>query len=442
MTYRHNRFAIISAAALLSGFGFLSCDHSPPPRPANDVVIRAFGTCSANEPPPGTLPNVELRLDDSLSMAGYVSMPSAYRSVLRRVVEGAVQAGYPSAIRGFSSSAAVPLDSLGAVLQPAYYAARDTRLAAVLDDISAPRENGEPEKIVVLFSDLIQDEQSRDSLAIATSLRKVAARYPNIILYGFRSAFRGTYYITSPPRGKVKVDTIDGVGRPFYVLVLAPSPHALRRFQQFAGLFELLNEKTYGGQTFEPSFAPVVIDYAKLRTDPDPEKNEWVGFEAPTEWNCGDGRRVQIHSLQAPSAHDGAATLSFTVRATSLLPIVVPSRYQADVRRLSRSGATAEQAPDVTMTATGDVGNPSSTLNYRFPSPPPRQWQVYSIRLRPGDANLMHPKWITDWSTDDDTRDDSRDRTLNLTAFGDALVRAVAERDVFLEQIIELYRGE
>src|ERR1044071_5514249 len=297
MNYRLNRFSTVFVLAILCSFGSTSCDHSPPPRPANEAVIRAFGICSANEPPPGALPTVEFRLDDSLSMGGYVTVPSAYRNVLRRVVEGAVQAGYSSSIRGFSSPAAVPLESMGAVLQPGYYSAKDTRLAAVLDDISTPQQD-ESEKIVVLFSDLIQDEQSRDSLAIAASLRRVAAKYPNLILYGFRSAFQGTYYVTSPPRGKMFVNTIDGIGRPFYVLILAKSPDALRRFQQFAGLFELLNEKTYGGQTFEPSLAPVVVDYARLRTDPDPDKNEWAGSVAPTAWRCGDGRRVQFHPLE------------------------------------------------------------------------------------------------------------------------------------------------
>jgi hypothetical protein len=434
----------VAAAGLL--LGFLSCDscgsRTAPTRPANDDVARTFGICSATETPPTQLSSVEFRLDDSMSMAGYVSVPSAYRTVLRRVIEGAVQAGYPSTVRGFSSPASVPIQSLGEVMQPHYYAALDTRLAEVLDDIAKPPAKGERSKIVVLVSDLIQDEQSRDALAIAQSLREVSRRFPNIILYGFRSAFRGAYYVSSPPRGKVLINTLDGVGRPFYVLVLAPSAAALKQFEQFAGLYELLNDKTYGGQTFEPSFAPVVVDSAKLRNDPDPAKNEWVAFETPSDWRCGDGAHVQIHSLQSTSsARDGDVRLSFDLHATALLPIITPVRYAADIRRLSANGR-AESAGDVTVKTEGDLANPSCTISYRFPAPRHDRWEVYSIRLRAGDANLTRPKWTTDWSTDDDSSENTRDRTLNLAAFADALIRAVSERATFFEQVIEFYRGE
>lgn len=445
MTFRVSMTRVLRQVALAAAILVLCvwCTHPVPPRPADETVVRLFGMCAAGEPAPGAMPHVEFWLDDSLSMAGYVTVPSAYKQVVRRVIQGSVQAGYPSSIRSFSSGAGVPLESIGAVLTPTYYRAVDTRLAAILDEVGRPKDKGEPEKVVVLISDLIQDEQSRDSLAIASSLRKVADRFPNVILYGFRSAFNGTYYIASPARGKEQIYTLDGIGRPFFVLILSPSSEALRQFQRFAGLHELIADKTFGGKVFEPSFAPVAIESVRLAADPDPEKNEWGAHDAPSEWSCTDGRRCQVLSLSAtPSVRDGDVRLSFTLRAKPLLPIVVPSRYQVEARKLTANYSQVQAAPEVAMTAEGDLAEASAMLTYRFPKPAAGRWEVYSIRVRAGDANLMRPNWMADWSTDDDSLPDTRDRTLNLSAFGDALVRAIAERTVFLDQVIELYRGD
>jgi hypothetical protein len=104
-------------------------------------------------------------------MVDTLTGPSAYRQVVRRVVQGAVRSGYPSSIRAFSSGTSLPLDSIGAVLNPNHRAV-DTRLAAVLDQVSQPKEKGQPDKVVVLISDLIQDRQSKDLLAIASSLER------------------------------------------------------------------------------------------------------------------------------------------------------------------------------------------------------------------------------------------------------------------------------
>ncbi|HXJ40883.1 MAG TPA: hypothetical protein VNH18_16500 [Bryobacteraceae bacterium] len=433
------RVVAVSAVAISLMTGS-SCEQADQPRPTDEMVMRAFDMCPKSEPPPGGLPRVELWLDDSLSMAGYVNVPSAYEKVLRRVIQGSVQAGYTTSIRGFSSNATVPLESLSAVLSPTYYKDADTRLAAVLDQASQPKEKGEKDKIVVLVSDLVQDEKSRDALAVASALRKVAGRFPNAILYGFRSAFRGTYYIASRARGKFAVDTLDGIGRPFYVLVLAPSTQDLRQFQRFGGLHELIGEKTFAGKTFEPSLAPVSVESVHLNSDSDPDKNDFDP-DGVSDWRCTNGRWSQIHVLRVTRRAKAEMRLSFALHATPLLPVVMPSRYQTDVRKLSSDFRQAGPAPDAAVTAEGDLAEASATLTYRFPKPADGHWEVYSVRMRAGDANLSRPRWMTDWSTEDDSLPDTRDRTLNLAGFGDALVRAIAERANFLDHVVELYGG-
>ena len=120
----------------------------------------------------------------------------------------------------------------------------------------------------------------------------------------------------------------------------------------------------------------------------------------------------------------------------------MPSRYQAEVHRLSADLQQIAPVHDVAVSVEGDLADASALVTYRLPKPAQGRWETYLIRMRGGDANLNRPRWMTDWSTDDDSKPEMRDRTLNLTAFADALVRAIAERTNFLDHVVELYGGE
>jgi hypothetical protein len=123
-------------------------------------------------------------------------------------------------------------------------------------------------------------------------------RFPNVILYGFRSAFNGTYYIASPSGGSVPMYTVDGIGRPFYVMVFAPSPGTpavptLRRPSRADRRKDVAPERRSSRRLRQSPW------FDSTRTDPDPDKNEWIGFDTPSEWPCADGRKSQIISLHS-----------------------------------------------------------------------------------------------------------------------------------------------
>lgn len=437
--------AILSAAAVL--FSTTGCSRTDAVRrPEDEKVIALFQMCSANPQRQASFPTVEFWVDDSVSMKGYVTVPSAYKTVISKVVQGTIQSGYASTIRGFSAENAAPIDSLVPLLRPSFYGATATPLASVIESSAAPRAAGTKpaeRKIVVMVSDLIQAEGTRDPISVARSLRTAAVRFPYVALYGFRSAFQGIYYVETAPRHRVDLEALDGTGRPFYLMVMAESFDDLGQFKQMTGLLELATDRRYDARVFEPSLPPVLVKSVELR--PDPKRSAWDPFVGHEDWVCGE-RFSQIKSyIDKPGRVTGSIKLEFDLQATEQLPIVVPSRYRAEIRRLDSSLVRVIPASTARVTATGGVGQASCRLDYELPPLPLHEWAVYSIRLRAGDANVSPPEWMTRWSTDDDTIDrlpDSRNRTLNLITFGEALTRALSEQVVFFDQVLELYRGE
>lgn len=435
--------AMLSVASVLS---FTGCPRKEAKQPEDEQVIALFQMCPANPQRQPSFPAVEFWFDDSVSMTGYVTLPSAYKTIVSKVVQGAIQSGYESTMRGFSAENATTVDSLVPLLRPDFYRAIATPLASVIESSAASRAPGTKpagRKIVVIVSDLIQAEGTRDAISVARSLRKAADRFPYVALYGFRSAFQGIYYVETTPRHRVDLEALDGTGRPFYVLIMAESFDDLGQFKQMTGLLELATDRRYDARTFEPSLPPVLVKSVELRTDP--KGGAWDPFAAHAQWTCGE-RFSQIQSYRAkPGRVTTSVKLAFDLQASEQLPIVAPSRYRAEIRRLDPSLARVIPASAARVTATGGVGQASCRLDYELPPLPPGEWAVYSVRLRAGDANVSPPEWMTQWSTDDDTIDrlpDTRNRTLNLITFGEALTRALSEQVVFFDQVLELYRGE
>ncbi|MGH9420845.1 MAG: hypothetical protein ACRD3J_12785, partial [Thermoanaerobaculia bacterium] len=357
-------------------------------------MIALFQMCAATPPQSSSLPSAEFWFDDSVSMQGYVNVPSAYKTIVNRVLQGAIQSGYTSTMRGFSAANAAPLDSLVPLLNGGFYRATDTPLASVIDTIAAPPTPGAHagRKIVVLVSDLIQAEGSRDALSVSAALRRAALRYPYVALYGFRSAFRGIYYVETLPKHRVQVDTLDGTGRPFYLLIMAESPDELRQFQQLAHLFEISSDRDFDPHVFEPSVPPVVVKSAGLRTDS--SAKQWDPFLTHLEWKCGD-RLSQIQSYRSKKGVvPGKVELEIDLQASEQLPVVVPSRYKAEIRQLDSTFSKVVNAPTAIVTASGPAAQASCRLRYELPPLSNRKWDVYSIRMRAGDANLSPPEWL------------------------------------------------
>lgn len=410
------------------------------PQPDTETILRVFDSCgSSAEPVTTALPPVSIIVDDSLSMRGFVDAPaSAYRKLVRKFLEKSVASGYAVQVRGFSgldTREGLP-NALTTILNGSFYHVGDTPLAALFTRIASAQER----KIYVVVSDMVQSETGRDSLALTSAFREAVGATPSIALYAFRSAFRGRYYVETPPKRQELLDVPDDGGRPFYILVLTPSPESLQEFERYAGIGPLTSGDEVGvqSQTFYPSASPIEVQGVQWVNPLPKRRSAWNG-EAPQEKRCPGGTFLQACAFQRSTVPSGREELVFSLQTAAKQTVILPSRYHVEISKadLSSKAPVARTARAASADVTGKPGDPSATLTYRFEKPGPDTWSVYRVRFRAGAGNLGLPGWVKAWSTQDDHEDPAR--TLNLATVVEAMVRASSENVVFFDHIIELH---
>jgi len=77
-------------------------------------------------------------------------------------------------------------------------------------------------------------------------------------------------------------------------------------------------------------------------------------------------------------------------------------------------------------------------LQFQVPRPERQSWDVYSIRMKAGQANLKVPEWVKDWNTEDDNLLQNANRTFQLKLVVEAMINAVSEHTAFAECILRL----
>jgi hypothetical protein len=422
----------------------IGCGNRRSDKPPDvDRILAAFDSC---RPPSATasgpLPAMEIVIDDSESMRGFVDASnSAYRRLIRKLLEKSVAAGYAVGVEGFADlhhdgRLGNPLSS---VLSASFYRRADTPLSALFNQITAANDG----KIYIVVSDMVQSETGRDSLALTGAFRKMVGVTPAITLYGFRSAFRGKYFVETPPKSIETVNMIDEGGKPFYMLVLAPSLERLQQFERYAGIGPLTSGSEYGVQmqTFYPSETPIELRGVAFVPPGKSMKSAWNGFN-PVDQRCNGGY-VQTYAFKEADSPSGKRQeLVFSMLANARQPVILPSRYSVEISKanLSSKVSTVVPARTASVEVNGKLGEASAVLTYRFVKPDADTWDLYRIRFRAGAGNLGLPPWVQDWSTSDDHNDPQR--TLNLATVIEAMVRSSSENVVFFDHIIELHGGK
>ena len=170
----------------------------------------------------------DLYIDDSASMRGYASLPdSHYVRVMNHILDAGATGNLSVTPYRFSSGIA-PVGNLGIaqLLSPQFYGGLDTPLSRLLEHIGVS-----PNRMSVIVSDLVQSDKTNDERALVKALRELARKRVEIRLLGFRSGFRGDYYVEHAPyaghaQRKIPLtldQSVPGGGRPFYLLVIAPN---------------------------------------------------------------------------------------------------------------------------------------------------------------------------------------------------------------------------
>jgi hypothetical protein len=172
-------------------------------------------------------------LDATLSMEGFVEVSAKKQAAGTRyeqVMEGirrALTTGWPRSNIEFQRFGTQieksPVDPVAA-LRPSFYENPDFKK---ITKIELPLEQAAPGKLVLIITDLFQDQS--DIAVLIAALKQHAIGRFTVGIIGIRSSFRGEIYDITAAHYHVHYEGF----RPFYVLAVGPTMDVARFLQEF-----------------------------------------------------------------------------------------------------------------------------------------------------------------------------------------------------------------
>ncbi|MBU1920194.1 hypothetical protein KKG66_05060, partial [bacterium] len=402
--------ALALAAAILAG-----CASPPPERPTDEEVLRQFGCEAVSSPPANevkTLPAIDLYIDDSESMQGYVRPASSEYSAMMDLLRSNLATVNCSTTVYRLSDPARPLIANWLpedVNRRWFYSAITTPLDSLLIEHVLLNDG-----ISLLITDFVQSTKKEDQQAkLQNALRELTTRELEIELFGFRGRFIGSYFKESLPKNKFSFGADDNVVRPFYLLLVAPNRELLEHFKR-AILFGIEFE-----HSFRPREKPLLILNCEHHVPAEYGDSPWK--RERRHYLIGDGmdstRWMSVFSLRHPKKKI-AEPLSIDIRFEPVLDVLDASKMEISVEKttmLRNRCFTPVAAERIRAVASEAEAGKQYRLDVALPKPEPMTWDIYRIRLRGGVSNLNVPRWVGEWSTFIDDDDPvNRGKTLNL----------------------------
>src|ERR1041385_2227576 len=440
----------VLASTLLAGCGGVHA--SAPPASAIEGGFHAQGARNDER----ATQQLDIYVDGSLSMRGFAAVPNSnYSRIAREVVSSATAAPVDVniyKITGYKSTPAISRVTnlpLGQLQLPDFYNGSDTPLASVLNHLA-------PDHSAIVITDLVQSDKGTDNLDLVRAFTTLGKRNLEIRLLGYRSSFQGEYYPENLPKRKpFPVNLSQGIpnsGRPFYMLVIAPNPAAMKRLDEY-----ILSHNP-AIRVFDATAPPIWIDDIRLYSD-NPKKAEWSLYSPP------QFKQIAIPHFESsyrfrnsgkPNGGEVMLPLEFVVKAGYLLQNPAHIEFES-TKSTWKSGkgsepiswnlsATGEFYPNAPAKregtalpgASADNANEKMRLQFQVPRPERQSWDVYSVRMKAGQANLKVPEWVKDWNTEDDNIPQNTNRTFQLKLVVESMINAVSEHTTFAECILRL----
>ncbi|MBU1949707.1 MAG: hypothetical protein KJ970_00020 [Candidatus Eisenbacteria bacterium] len=386
---------------------------------------------------------IDLYLDVSESMRGFAAVDtSSYLRVLRQVLDQVTTADYD--LRPFSFSERTELItpfSWDRIKNPLFYSGASTDLPSLLESIA---EDSSRTSISVVVSDLVVSMINEDEYSTVTALNAILHKCEETLLLGFRSEFIGTYFIETPPKGRI--DNVDlrledkHSGRPFFLLIVANSTEMLERFSRTT------LDSLEVSLRYNPRDYPVLVENVKPYDCYENRENEIRIFDVP-EWSVDESgySRYTGTFVHLNASNQEKSRLCLQMRFGGDLKIW--SLDALDCRcwhtRYAREGIwDAKRSVRIDqMTVVDSLEKGVAILAYDFPSLERNTWDAFLISFRPGEGNLRFPEWVSSWSTRDDRERSELSRTLYLELLIRAMQNSVLDELRFHDQVIFLTRS-
>jgi hypothetical protein len=311
-----------------------------------------------------------------------------------------------------------------------FYGGADTPLAELLNQIAHDKTHS----TAVVITDLVQSEPNSNRFDLPLAFRTLADSYPEILLIANKSSFKGTYW-SEVERGHSFFLNYspDSLGRPFYILVFAPSKKAMQTFRRYVFTDDLTVE-----HSFIPSDPPFKMKDIRTSTA---DRKFWTRSQAPEFRDNANGLETWVtwfRALNLPST--ATNNLELMCLTEPIIPMVSPPRFAFGCERITfqRGFGDADIRPieDFHPAVIAQNGDSNFTISYPIAHPKAKEWTAYYIRIRPGEGSLRLPEWVNDWNTDDDSKFNNGNRTLHLASSVETMLRNITEKKVILDKYI------
>jgi len=319
---------------------------------------------------------------------------------------------------------------------PNFYGGGDTPLADLLVRISQ-----EPTHTAIIISDMVQSKPGTDSSTLAGALAQLANQRPQMRLLGYRSHFEGEYFPenkTADWHGKIPLSvsqSLPGSGRPFYILVVAPSVEAMIQVDKY------LLSRFPPAHTFNPTEPPIIVDKIDLLLD-DSKEVPWSIYSRPTRDVTGKRLESTFLLKKANVESRTVLPLGFNVQLKSPIRPGRASQLSWEVTKATWRNNQFSSITEARIPIDGDLETNGQRIRLRLTlqNPEVNSWDIYRVRMRAGGANLDVPAWVTDWNTDDDNVVGNGNRTYQLEPLVEAMTIQISEKIVFCEYILTIGR--
>lgn len=410
--------------------------------PDDAAVEESFRSFYAVQPEAQATSDLDIYVDGSMSMRGYISAQNSnYSRMIREVLQSATAAQFNLNIYKFTSTVtAVTNLPMGQLQTPGFYDGRDTPLAGLLNRLTAT-----PSHTAIIISDLVQSEGGVDSMGLVKALAQLTGRRPQVRLLGYRSNFDGDYYPESRSGGSgqrafrlTMSQELPGSGRPFYLFVVAPNTESMKRVDNY-----VLN-RFPAVQTFNPTGPPVSVENIELQAQGNKDP-QWSLYSRLVRKEGATARRLESAFVLNTRTSESAVTLPLMFQIQVSVPVRQPGRMSLEAVRATWNRKTGMGKPvqvELPMTGELDKGGLRVKLRLTLRKPESRGWDVYYIKMRSGEANLAPPAWVLDWNTENDALASNGNRTFLLKLLVEAMANAITERVVFCEYIVKVGRGD
>jgi hypothetical protein len=390
-----------------------------------EQILSMFGFASSDI---GELPAVDLVVDDSKSMRGFVQSQQGdrYRAVVDQLLQNAI--GDSMTIRRLSAPRHESIRHAADLFEPAFYVRDDTPLDRAFLFAKANATH-----ITILLSDLEQSTGEDDVRAAEAALVSALDKKKAVLLLGVRSAFNNQQRPQCSPACPAQQ-------RYFYVIVMAPSPAILRSFVDRTRLDKFAFDDTiaspYGPTLFYSSRPALEVD----RVDLDSVRGPWKQFRDVVHTSGADQTFDRLQASFSYRYTWPVEALKLRVHIAVHDPVQDLSHAVPKMAEIRRPGPPMPReipASGLSHSAEGQTFARDKTVSfeYKFPQPRPHTWSIYRVWFISRRANIEIPLWVKKCS---EQAPATKDAYPAVAALVRTMIREVTEKEPMMEHFIAI----